>query len=413
MFARFFNILSRKDRRSHRSTSNPQRRPTRRPLECEALEDRFLLSVLGEFQVNTTTRNNQSEAANACAANGRSVAVWTDQYSDSDADVRAQVYNSSGLPSGPEILVAYTTRNEHHPKVAMDAAGNFVVTWVYDYSSTDQDLYAQRFRWDGVRLGGNLAIATSGHNEYEPSIAMDATGDFVVSYTYDVTPTDQDVHARRFTADGTFLGELNVGTSSLNEHASSVAMASNGRFVIAYQQDESNGYDAEIRVAHYTRSGDLIDDQADDYPYHRRDTNPSVSIDDYGNAVVVYQAWVGGDYDIKARRSNSAGATGGELTIAATYAQEEDPVVALDRTTGQFVVAYYVLPADGSSGHIEVREVSASDAVGAATDLGSNLGGPAISIDGNGYYMLTYFTYGHPGNQGLDIAGRFGYLNAG
>src|SRR5208337_3427628 len=93
-------------------------------------EGRVTLSLVGsEFLVNSTTRNGQFASDNASSSNGMSVAVWVDTYSNTDHDIRAQLYNSSGLRAGQEILVDYTTIDSGEPKVAMDSRGDFVVTW--------------------------------------------------------------------------------------------------------------------------------------------------------------------------------------------------------------------------------------------------------------------------------------------
>src|SRR3954451_21875349 len=72
----------------------------------EALEGRQLMSLGVESLVNTTTRNAQFESDNASSANGTSVVVWTASFSNTDRDIRAQVYNANGSPRGPEIAVS-------------------------------------------------------------------------------------------------------------------------------------------------------------------------------------------------------------------------------------------------------------------------------------------------------------------
>jgi hypothetical protein len=91
MFARFFDLLGPKPPRSPRGTPS-RRRPTCR-LECESLEGRQLLSVAAEFAVRPDPGLLQSSSANARAANGRSVVVWTDRFANGDTDIRAQVFD--------------------------------------------------------------------------------------------------------------------------------------------------------------------------------------------------------------------------------------------------------------------------------------------------------------------------------
>src|SRR3954447_17600241 len=109
--------------------SERDRRRTRNRPRLEALEGRQLMSLGAEFTatVNTTTRNAQFESANASSSNGSSVVVWTDTFSSTDHDIRAQRYNSAGQKTGPEIVVSSSGFDERTPAVAMDAHGDFVV----------------------------------------------------------------------------------------------------------------------------------------------------------------------------------------------------------------------------------------------------------------------------------------------
>src|SRR5262249_39734898 len=111
-------------------TSPGRTRPPRRNRPgLEALERRQLLSLGDEFVANTTVRNDQLESDSASAANGISVAVWTDTFSPTDHDIRAQMFNPDGTLRGQEFLVEGSTADARRPSVAIDDAGNFVVAW--------------------------------------------------------------------------------------------------------------------------------------------------------------------------------------------------------------------------------------------------------------------------------------------
>src|SRR3954470_17812562 len=97
----------------------------------ESLEGRQMMSVGPEFlaPINTTTRNNQYNSDNASSNNGTSVVVWTDQFSSTDRDIRAQRFDRFGARLGPEIVVSFSSLDEDQPHVAMDSRGGFVVSW--------------------------------------------------------------------------------------------------------------------------------------------------------------------------------------------------------------------------------------------------------------------------------------------
>ncbi len=117
-----------------------------------------------EFRVNTTTKNNQRHSTVAMDAAGDFVVTWTSfgQAGDSNYGVYAQRYNAAGVAQGGEFRVnTYTTGDQNNSTVAMDAAGDFVVTW----TSIDQDgsrhgVYAQRYKAEGVEQGGEFRVNT-------------------------------------------------------------------------------------------------------------------------------------------------------------------------------------------------------------------------------------------------------------
>ena len=85
-----------------------------------------------EFQVNTYTPDNQENPKVATDAAGDYVVVWQSNGQDgSGYGIYAQLYNKSvRRPQGSEFQVnTYTSDNQENPSVAMDSAGDFVVAW--------------------------------------------------------------------------------------------------------------------------------------------------------------------------------------------------------------------------------------------------------------------------------------------
>src|SRR5262249_21192030 len=159
------------------------KRSSRRRLSLEMLEGRQLMSLGAEIfgTVNTTTRNAQFNSDSATNAGGESVVVWTDTYSSTDHHIPAQRHNSFGRKLGPEIVVSFSGLDEDHAKVAMDGAGRFEVTWTQSLSNGDSNVVAQRFDSNGNAVGGVIPVGLSSFREYDPDIATDLAGDFVIS----------------------------------------------------------------------------------------------------------------------------------------------------------------------------------------------------------------------------------------
>src|SRR5262249_17516001 len=114
---------------------------------------------------------------------------------------------------------------------------------------------------------------------------------------------------------------------------------------------------------------------------------PDVAMDNGGNAVVVYQKFIGNDFDIKARRINTAGVLGPEFNIRSTGLDETLPSVALAPSGGQFALAYQsgnTLPTS-----FEIAQIASSNN---RLSVSARVGGiaPVVSVDGFNRELVTY-----------------------
>lgn len=380
--------------RGHR---RPTASPRRRQPSLESLEGRQLLTLGGEFltPINATTRNAQFDSDTASSSNGSSVVVWTDTFGTNDRDIRAQRFNALGNKVGPEIVVSSSARDEGSPAVAMDARGNFVVTWTQTVGA-DTNVLARRFNTLGVAQGSIVNVGVGTFRETDPDVAMDARGNFVVSYTRNTNNNNPDIFAKRYNAGGQLLGVVNVATTSRAETRSSVAMTPDGRFHVAYEEEFSSA-DHDIRLNRYSAGGVLLG--ATPIALTTAfDARPSVSVDNFGNSVV---AWDRGT-SVLARRVSSLGVAGPEITLVSGATAARAPSVALKRGGGGFVVAYETF-----FGGLRTRVAEVSS-VNAITTFDAGLrSAPAVSINAANFYLVTYTSI-DSGNA--NIRGRRGLL---
>jgi hypothetical protein len=346
--------------------------------------------------VNTTTRNAQFDSDNATNAGGESVVVWTDTFSSTDHDIRAQRFNSFGGKIGPEIVVSSSGLDEGSPSVAMDGLGRFEVAWTQFLPDGDSNVVAQRFDSNGNPMGGLIQVGTSPFREYDPDVATDLLGDFVISYTHNAggLNLDADIDVARYNGSGQFLGTVFVATSTVDETHSSVAMSQDGRFDVTWEQAYSST-DHDVYLNRYAFNGNFVGRNVISFS-SLYDQTPSVSMDNAGDAVVAWEQ----NGNIAAVRVGAAGAQGAQINIASTSNLEYGPSVALRRDGGGFVVTYESLTS--TSAHAKVAEVSPSNTV-TTYDAGS-VSGAAVSIDAFGDYFVTYT------GSDLDIHARRGSL---
>jgi hypothetical protein len=365
-------------------TTRERRSRKRRP-ELEALEGRKLMTI-GLYPmfgtVNTKTVGAQLAPHNATSADGNSVVVWTDAAGP-DHDIRAQRYNSSGGKLGPEILVAGTGFDEYEPSVAIDDQGQFVVSYTLQFGS-DLNVMAQRFDSSGNPSGAAITVAPTPLPEVQSSVGIDRQGNFVVAFDRQAYGLSQ-VYAAQYSSSGQLAGIIHV-TSTFNAFANSylpsVAMSADGRFDVAWEQ-EYNTTDFDIYANSYTASGVPINSFVVAFT-SAFDQTPSIAMDNAGNAVVAWDS--GGAIEARRLGLNSIGPP---ITIIDNpYFRGRDPSVAMGAGGGGFVVVANTVQAGTGYGYEEVFEVSASNAV-QGLGLGVLAASASVSIDYFGNYIVT------------------------
>jgi hypothetical protein len=440
-------IFRKKHDLAARATESRARRPRRARPGLESLEGRQLLSLGSEFRVNTGTFATNFDSDNASSANGMHMAVWADDDGFVGGNViLGQLFTAHNFAVGGNFLITFGEGlggSVTRPSVAMDAHGNSVVVY-QETINGQQDIIAKRITLDpntGLPVLGNAIVVANtvvngvAKNEHDADVAMDANGNFVVSYTEDFSATDKDIRAVRFTSTGArigFVSETAQRTNGNDETFSSVAMSPDGRFDIVYQTNPHGGvFNPLVNMARYSSSGVRLSDGPILEGGHSElpifGTNSDVAMDNAGNAVVVFQTVDHGFgntnsplFNIHAIRVKSDGTNNGDRNITTDGNSDPGgnnvlPSVALSPTGGSYVVAWDRLPrpnAPGSHQSVAVAEVNAADATTFVTVLPASPTNfdPAVSINSSGDYLLTYTATNSSGHR--DIHERLGNLPA-
>jgi hypothetical protein len=249
----------------------------------------------GQFRVNTTTAGDQKDARIGMDSQGNFVVAWTGNGS-SGWGVYAQRFNAQGQRLGGEFEVnTSTTGDKEYASVAMNGAGNFVVTW----SSHGQDgsgwgVYAQRYNCQGVAQGCEFRVntTTAGDQMYS-SAAMDAQGDFVITWS----SNGQDgsgwgVYAQRYSPLGCAVGcEFQVNTTTAGDQMySSVAMDASGNFTITWSSNSYDGHGWGVYGQQYTTLGCAYGSQFQVSANAGNEQYASIAMNGLGQAVIGWTA---------------------------------------------------------------------------------------------------------------------------
>jgi hypothetical protein len=345
-------------------TSRATRRAPVRAGLVEKLERRSLLDAVPvgpEFHVNTYTTGQQFQPATVMHADGHFVVAWTGRVAGEpigNAGIFAQRYSAAGVPLGEELRVSPPIANvdiNFDASIAMDATGRFVVAWTARFQpSFELEIYARRFSATGVPDGNAFAVNTyTDHFQSGSTAAMDADGDFVLAWSsVGQDGSDTGVYARRYDAAGTPQGvEFLVNTQTIDAQAEpSVAMRPDGSFVAAWSAADGADYDVFARRFDATGMA-----QGGEFRVNTHTTDvqraPSAATDNDGDFVVAWQSkdQDGSNYGVYAQRYGASGIPQGQELHVNTHTNnvQAGPSVAMD-AGGGFVIAWTGNEQDGS-----------------------------------------------------------------
>ncbi len=386
--------------------------------------------VGSEFQVNTYTTDRQVGSKVGIDAQGDFVVVWTSMGSGGSDDlsfsIQGQRFGSDGSFRGSEFQVnSYTPNDQTDADVATLSGGDFVVVWTSngslngDYSG--RSIQAQRYTSNGTPLDAQFRVNTqTTYNQWFPSIAADSEGDFVVVWqSYTDYPSMNDIKAQRFASDGIALGSefmVNTYTEDYQKYPE-ITVAPNGDFVIVWVSRGSFGGDTSgysIQGQRYGSNGNSLGTQFQVNSYTEGSQDyVDLAVDPEGDFVVVWPSDGSGGGDnhgesVQAQRfASGGGAIGPQFQVNEYTTNAQDfPTVAMD-SSGAFVITW------SDSGAPETNPFPQSVQGRTYSSLGDALGsqflintsttgsqfGPTVAAGPDGAFVVVWNSYSSAGTD--------------
>jgi hypothetical protein len=385
--------------------------------------------VSEQFNVNSFTTGLQYESDVAVDNNGNFVITWMGAGLVDSTGIYAQRYNSNGVAQGTEFLVnTFTTSIQSKPSIAVDNNGNFVITW----NSANQDgslygIYAQRYNSNGIAQGTEFRInTTTGDNQKNPSLAVDSNGNFTVAWeSYNQDGFRWGIYAQRYNSNGVRQGsEFLVNTfTNLNQINSSIAMDSDGDFVITWQsalgiselnQSTQDGSGWGIYAQKFNPLGQK---QGSEFRVNSFTTNnqfePSVAMNSIGNFIITWasQSQDGSGLGVYAQRYNSNGESQGSEFLVNSYTTSEQyqPSIAMN-STGDFTITFTSAIRDGSGTSIYAQRFNSDgNLIDSDFRVNSTIAYdqlyPSVGMDSDGDFVITFSSSNQSSNN-YDVYGR-------
>ena len=370
---------------------------------------------MSEIQVNTTTSNAQTYNAIDMADDGTFVVVWQSLSQDTSSyGIFGQRFSADGTKAGSEFQVnTYTSNSQYTPNVAMEADGDFIVVWQSSGQDGSSDgIYGQRHNADGTTTGSEFRVNTyTSGAQREASVAVDSDGDFVVAWrSAGQDGSSYGIFAQRFDSDGVAAGsEFRVNTTTANaQRAPEVAMDADGDFVVTWHSNGQDGSGYGIYAQRYSADGTAVagEFQVNTYTSGAQ-SNASIAMADDGKFVIVWQSngQDGSGYGVHGQRYNADGTAAGSEFQVNTYTSsaQRDPAVTMF-DDGRFVVSWHSNGQDGSSYGIHHQAYNADGtANGAETQVNTYTSGvqykPDIAASDTGAYAIAWFSRNQDGDN--------------
>ncbi|MBW1811048.1 MAG: metallophosphoesterase [Deltaproteobacteria bacterium] len=311
--------------------------------------------------VNSRGAGDQLKPSAAMNPTGDFVVVWEDDSDSSDGpgnyDIVARGFQPGGCEGFHDITVngSVTRGQQNTPSVAMDSGGNFVVVWRDDNDENDiGQIYARGFDSAGSQNFSLMTVNSEGDGrQRNPAVAMTPDGSFVVVWEDDSDSSDgsgnYDIFARGFHPDGTekfhdiVVNDITAGP----QNAPSVAMDSNGNFVVVWRDDNDENEIGQIYARGFNAAGaQKFDRMTVNSVSSGRQRNPVVGMAPNGSFVVAWEddsdsSDGSGNYDILARGFDSNGLERfTDITVnTITGGQQLAPAISLS-SSGGFAVTW-------------------------------------------------------------------------
>jgi len=342
---------------------------------------------------------------------GNYVITWNDRR-EGNMDIYFQQYDSSGAKTCGNFRVNDDagTASQWTPEIVMDSGGNFVIAWEDSRSGwPNYDIYAQRYYSSCNPVGSNFKVSDDPGTaeQWYPAIAMDGSGNFVITWMDWRNDNQEDIYAQRYNSTGAHLSsnfkvnDDGIGTESQSYPA--IATTVSGKFIIAWIDERNGNYNnSDIYVQMYDSSGmprnsnfKVIGDAETSIRRHI-----AIAINNLNYFVITWDdqnfrnGWY---YDIYAQRYDSSGTPLGlnfRVNDDTGSAWRSYPSISMNGS-GNFVITWYDYRNDNYDIYAQ-RYYSSGTPIGSNFEVNDDVGTasqyyPAIAMDSSGNFVITWY----------------------
>ncbi len=313
--------------------------------------------VNSESSASTFGFREQAAPSISQNAAGDYVVVWSDTLRDGTnlPDIYAQVFDSDGNARTGEILVnELQTRTQTSPEVAIDDAGNFVVTWETDVevvvdgvTTVNRDVRARLFDISGLPLSSEILVNTETEGtQGSADVAINpATGEFIVAWEGGLDVFK--VRAQRFDNQGNpqgtnFLLSATAAENVREDGSPEVSINAAGQVVFTWIETDLDTFDSAITYRLFDNAGNPLTDNLSPAEIPSDfDFSGGVAMASDGSFAMT---WIAEDFNVYFRMFDAAGQPISSQTVVSEFTNVSDfPQISVS-TTGEYTVVWTADP---------------------------------------------------------------------
>ncbi len=319
---------------------------------------------------------------------------------------------AEAVPAGAEFQVnAQTPNDQLAPAVGANQNGGFLVAWQSDgQDGSGNGIFRQNYDANGAPLGFEFQVnTTTAGNQDNPAAAMNLNGRFVVVWeSEDTDGSGEGIRGRRYDATGAAFGNdfaLNTYTTG-NQDDPSVAIKFDADFVAVWQ---STGQDTDsdgIFAQQFNPSGTTNGAEFQvNTTFVGNQRSPDTALDSSGQFAVVWQSPDQDSNGIFAALFDSAGSprTGEFQVNSYSTGNQENPAVIVG-PSGTLMVVWESTGQDGNARGVFGQLYNSSGAkVGQEFQVNSyttgNQDNPDVAVNPDGDFVAVWESQGQDGNS--------------
>jgi hypothetical protein len=185
----------------------------------------------GESTVSSGVSGESAQPESDSDNSGNTVVVWQD-----GGKVRARLLDPNGNPRSA-VFDVNSGNSGSDPTLAVSASGDFVVAWQGVFQNGPA-IFVRRYRDDGVAKGNGEVVSSAGSPAHA-AVGIDDAGNFIVAWDADGS-SGRDIFTQRYAANGNKRGGIRQANanSSGDQTRPRVDVNAKGRFAVVWESTE-------------------------------------------------------------------------------------------------------------------------------------------------------------------------------